>query len=111
MQKAWFSLLVAGSLEVVWACFLHLSRGFSELVPTVLTILFCSICFYFLEKAIQVLGTGISYAVFTGMGTVGTAIVGVMFLGDEMKIMQVIAITLILVAIVGLKTAESIEEG
>jgi quaternary ammonium compound-resistance protein SugE len=99
----WVFLGVAGLLEIAWAIGLKYTEGWSKLVPSLITAVLMIASFYFLSLALRTLPIGTAYAVWTGIGTVGAAILG-MFLFDEPRdIVRVICILLIIAGIAGLK--------
>ena len=99
----WIYLFIAGLLEIAWAIGLKYTEGWSRLWPSVITAAFMIASFYFLSLAVKTLPIGTAYAVWTGIGTVGAAILG-MFLFDEPRdIMRVLCIGLIIAGIAGLK--------
>lgn len=99
----WFYLIVAGIFEVEWAVGLKYSKGFTKLVPSMFTIVGMVASFYFLSLALKSLPLSTSYAIWTGIGTVGTVILGVVLFKESFNIMSVICIILIVSGIVGLK--------
>ncbi|MFS7401695.1 DMT family transporter [Carnobacterium maltaromaticum] len=102
----WIYLIAAGICEIIWAYFLDASYGFSKLIPSIIAIVFIVISFVFLEKAMKKLGVGVAYAAFTGIGTAGTAIMGMLFLGESVSLLKITALSLLLVGILGLKLSE-----
>jgi quaternary ammonium compound-resistance protein SugE len=100
---AWLYLFIAGLFEVSWAISLKYTLGWTRLVPSILTIVLMIASFYFLSIAIKVLPIGTSYAVWTGIGTVGTAIFGIIILKEQFDILKLFCILLIISGIVGLK--------
>ena len=99
----WFYLGIAGLLEIAWAIGLKYTEGWTKLVPSIITAVLMIASFYFLSLAVKTLPIGTAYAVWTGIGTVGAAILG-MFLFDEPRdAVRVICILLIIAGIVGLK--------
>lgn len=100
---AWFYLVLAGAFEVEWAIGLKYSQGFTKLVPSVLTILGMIASFYFLSLSLKNLPLGTAYAIWTGIGTIGTTILGVILFKEPIDIMRIICILLIVSGIVGLK--------
>ena len=74
-NTAWILLVVSGLMEIVWAYTMKLSHGFTVLLPSVITIAILIISFFLLAKAVNTLGIGLSYAVFTGIGVVGTTFI------------------------------------
>jgi quaternary ammonium compound-resistance protein SugE len=102
---AWPALVLAGLLEVVWALGLKYSHGFTKLVPSVVTILGAIASFWLLSYAMKTLPVGTAYAVWVGIGTVGTAILAVAMLGEPVNAVRIGGIGLIVAGIVALKLA------
>jgi quaternary ammonium compound-resistance protein SugE len=100
---AWLYLLVAGLLEIGWALGLKQTEGFTRLWPSVLTALSMVASLGMLGLALNVLPLGTAYAVWTGIGTVGTAILGILLYGEPATAARLACIGLILAGIVGLK--------
>jgi quaternary ammonium compound-resistance protein SugE len=100
---SWLILLVAGRLEVVWAVGLKYTEGFTKLVPSAITLVAMAASVLLLGIAMRHLPLGTAYAVWTGIGTVGTAIVGMLLLGEPAGAMRLACIGLIVLGIVGLK--------
>ena len=98
----WFFLLVAGLLEVVWAVALKYSDGFSKLWPSVLFGASAWLSFACLSLALRTLPMGTAYAVWTGIGAVGIAIVGIVWLGEPANALRLACIGLIVLGIIGL---------
>lgn len=103
----WIFLLVAGGFEVFWALGLKYSLGFTRLMPSVFTVLGMIASFYFLSLALKSLPLGTSYAIWTGIGTVGTVILGIFLFKEPVNLTRVIFIGLIIIGIVGLKISSS----
>lgn len=101
--SAWLSLLVAGAMETGWAIGLKYTEGFSRLVPSVLTIALMAGSFYFLSKSLATLPVGTAYAVWTGIGAVGTVILGMVLFGESRDLLRILCLLLIISGIVGLK--------
>ncbi|MFD2367187.1 quaternary ammonium compound efflux SMR transporter SugE [Pseudoduganella sp. GCM10020061] len=99
----WLILLVAGLLEVVWAVGLKYTEGFTKLVPSAITLVAMAASVLLLGIAMRNLPLGTAYAVWTGIGTVGTAIVGMLLLGEPAGALRLGCIALIVLGIVGLK--------
>ena len=103
----WIYLGIAGLLEIAWAIGLKYTEGWTKLVPSIVTAILMIASFYFLSLAVKTLPIGTAYAVWTGIGTVGAAILG-MFLFDEPRdAVRVICILLIIAGIAGLKITSS----
>ena len=100
---AWVYLLIAGVLEMAWAVGLKYTDGWTKLGPSVFTAVAMAASFYFLSAALKVLPVGTAYAVWTGVGAVGVAVIGIMFLGEPGSPLRVASIMLIVAGIVGLK--------
>lgn len=99
----WIYLLIAGLFEVTWAVGLKLSQGFTNLTISILTILGMIASFYFLAIALKNIPLGTAYAIWTGIGTVGTVIFGSLLFKDSLNTMQVVCIVMIISGITGLK--------
>ncbi len=100
---AWFLLFIAGLMEIGWAIGLKYTEGFTRLVPSVLTLAAMLISIILLGLALKTLPVGTAYAVWTGIGAVGTAILGIVLLGDPATAARLGSIGLIVAGIVGLK--------
>ena len=100
---SWTILFLAGIFEIFWAVGLKYSDGFTKLFPTIFTIVTMIISFYLLSLALKALPIGTAYAVWVGIGTIGTVIAGIMLFGESMTLIRVISILFILIGIVGLK--------
>lgn len=103
MTKAWTLLLIAGLLEIGWAVGLKYTHGFSRLVPSILTIASMIASMVMLAFALKQIPVGTGYAVWTGIGAVGTAILGIVLFGESTSAIRLASIFLILTGIVGLK--------
>jgi quaternary ammonium compound-resistance protein SugE len=100
---AWIVLFVAGLLEVGWAIGLKYTEGFTRLVPSVLTLIAMTASILLLGLALKTLPIGTAYAVWTGIGAVGTAVLGIVLFGDPATVARLGCIGLIVAGIVGLK--------
>ena len=100
---AWVYLVIAGLFEMGWAIGLKYTDGFTRLVPTALTIAAMIISVLLLGLALRDLPVGTGYAVWTGIGTVGTALLGMYLFGDPATAARLASIGLIVAGIVGLK--------
>ena len=100
---AWFLLVIAGLLEVGWAIGLKYTVGFTRVVPSVLTITAMVASMGLLGLAIRTLPLGTAYAVWTGIGTVGSVILGIVLFGEPATVVRIFCILLIVAGIVGLK--------
>jgi quaternary ammonium compound-resistance protein SugE len=99
----WILLLIAGLLEVGWAIGLKYTEGFTRLVPSVLTLAAMGGSFFLLAVAMKSLPVGTSYAVWVGVGAVGTAVLGMVLLGEPASTGRLVSLALIIAGIVGLK--------
>lgn len=104
---SWIYLVIAGLLEVAWAIGLKYTEGWTRLYPSLITAALMVASFYFLSLAIKVLPIGTAYAVWTGIGTVATAILGVTIFGESREVSKLICILLIVTGIVGLKISST----
>jgi quaternary ammonium compound-resistance protein SugE len=102
---AWFLLFLAGLFEIGWAIGLKFTDGFSRPLPTTLTLLSMVASVVLLGLAVKTLPIGTAYAVWTGIGTVGTVILGICLLGDAATATRLVCIGLIVAGIAGLKLA------
>ena len=99
----WTLLLLAGLFEVGWAVGLKYTVGFTRLVPSVLTVLAMAVSLYLLGRALREIPVGTGYAVWTGVGAVGTALVGIVLLGEPRDLARLACLALIVLGIAGLK--------
>ena len=104
---AWIWLLIAGAFEVVWAVGLKYTEGFSRLWPSVVTIGSMVVSFVFLAQALKSIPLGIAYAVWTGIGVVGTALLGIVLFEESRDVFRLLCILVIVVGIAGLKLSSS----
>lgn len=100
---AWTILFIAGLMEVGWAIGLKYTEGFSRLVPSVLTLASMTASVVLLGIALKTIPVGTGYAVWTGIGSVGTAILGIYLFGDPATAARLACIGLIVTGIIGLK--------
>ena len=100
---AWVYLLVAGLFEIGWAIGLKYTEGFSRLVPSLWTVAAMALSFIFLSLALKALPVGTAYAVWTGIGAIGTVILGIYLFDEPATAMRLGCIGLILSGIIGLK--------
>ncbi|MEG2075589.1 MAG: quaternary ammonium compound efflux SMR transporter SugE [Victivallaceae bacterium] len=99
----WIFLLIAGLLEVVWAISMKHSQCFTKLYPSIITIVAMAGSVFLLALAMRSLPLGTSYAIWTGIGAVGSVLVGILFLGESAALPKIICLGLIMAGIVGLK--------
>ncbi|MCO5082201.1 MAG: quaternary ammonium compound efflux SMR transporter SugE [Rhizobiaceae bacterium] len=100
---SWIFLFFAGLFEIGWAIGLKYTDGFSRPVPTILTLASMIVSLGLLGLALKTLPVGTAYAVWTGIGTVGTALLGILLLGEPATALRLACIALIVCGIVGLK--------
>jgi quaternary ammonium compound-resistance protein SugE len=103
----WFSLAIAGAFEIVWAVGLKYTDGLSRLWPSVFTLVAMGISLYFLAQAIKIIPLGTAYAIWTGIGAAGIAILGMLLFAESTQPIRLICIALIIGGIVGLKLTSS----
>ncbi|MGD6849968.1 multidrug efflux SMR transporter [Rossellomorea aquimaris] len=106
----WIYVIIGGILEIGWATGLSLSEGFTKPVPSIVTAVLILISFYFFSNSMKLLPIGTAYAVFTGIGAAGTAVVGMVFLNDGISILKVAFITLLIFGVIGLKMSDKEEQ-
>lgn len=99
----WIFLSLAGILEIIWAVGLKYSHGFTKPIPTVITIVTMIASFILLAQALKSIPVGTGYAIWTGIGAVGTAIAGIVLFGESRDTLRLICISMIVAGIVGLK--------
>jgi quaternary ammonium compound-resistance protein SugE len=104
-SMAWFLLCVAGVFETAWAVGLKYSDGFSRLVPSVLTVAAMAASIVLLSIALKSLPVGTAYAVWTGIGAAGTAVLGMYLFQEPATVLRLASIALVIAGIAGLKLA------
>ena len=108
---AWFWLTLAGLLEVVWAIGLKYTEGFSRPLPSVITGAAMIASLYFLALAVRTIPIGTGYAVWTGIGAVGVAILGIILFNESRDLLRIGSILLIVAGIAGLKLVSTCRPG
>jgi quaternary ammonium compound-resistance protein SugE len=103
----WLHLIIAGLLEVAWAVGLKQTAGWTRLWPSLITVALMIASFFFLSLALRTLPLGTSYAIWTGIGAVGTALIGIFIFDEPRTAARLVCILLIVAGIVGLKLASS----
>lgn len=101
-MNAWLTLLIAGLFEIGWAIGLEYSDGFTNLLPSVVTVISLVVSMLLLARAVQSLPIGTAYAVWTGIGAVGAATLGILLFDEPSSVARVGFISLIVVGVVGL---------
>ncbi len=104
---AWVYLLIAGLVEIGWAVTLKYTEGFTRLWPSLVFLLTGGANFFLLSLSLRTLPVGTAYAVWTGIGAAGTAIVGILFLEESADLLRVVSIFLIVAGVMGLRLASS----
>ncbi len=99
----WILLIIAGLLEVGWAIGLKYSEGFTRLWPSVFTVVTMALSVFLLAVAMRSLPVGTAYAVWTGIGVVGTVILGIVLFGESASLARLACVGLIIAGIAGLK--------
>jgi quaternary ammonium compound-resistance protein SugE len=100
---SWLLLFIAGLLEIVWSVSMKASAGFTRHHFTALTLVAAWLSFWLLGLAMRTLPVGTAYAVWTGIGAVGAALLGIVLFGEALTLLRVVCICLIVVGILGLK--------
>lgn len=100
---AWIYLLIAGLLEMGWAVGLKYTHGFSQLVPSILTLVSMAASFLFLSLALRDLPISMAYAIWTGIGIVGTVIAGLILFQESLTNWQTLSLVLIVAGLIGLR--------
>lgn len=99
----WIMLILAGIFEVTWACAMKYSDGFSQIIPSVVTVVGYIASAVFLSLALKNLPLDTAYAMWTGFGIVGTSVLGIFLFQERLSLPQIVCVLLIVVGIVGLK--------
>ena len=100
---AWFLLLLAGLFEIVWAVGLKYTEGFTRLVPSLVTVAAMVVSMVLLGLSVRTLPIGTAYAIWTGIGAVGTVVMGIFLFGESASALRLACVVLIVAGIVGLK--------
>jgi quaternary ammonium compound-resistance protein SugE len=100
---AWVYLLIAGIFEISWAIGMKYTHGFTRFWPVVFTLVSMFLSVYLLSLATKTIPMGTAYAVWTGIGIVGTSVLGIFLFNEPVEVLRIVFIVMILVAIVGLK--------
>lgn len=100
---AWVSLIVAGIFEMFWATMMKLSEGFSKLNYSLLTIIGMIASFYFLAKSLHSLPLSLAYPIWTGIGAVGSILIGFFLFKDQLSIVTSFFVLLLVIGIIGIK--------
>jgi len=103
LSLQWVYLFTAGLFEIIWAISLKFSESFTKLTPSIICIVTMGLSFYFLSLALNHLPLGTAYAIWTGIGVLGTAVVGICLFNEPKDLLRLFFLTLILFGIFGLK--------
>jgi quaternary ammonium compound-resistance protein SugE len=103
----WVYLFVAGVFEIGFALGLKYSEGFTRLWPTLGMVAAGALSFYLLSVSMKSLPVGTAYAVWTGIGAAGTAVLGILFLGESTSLFRILSILLVVVGVVGLRISST----
>lgn len=103
----WFYLILAGFFEVGWAIGLKFSDGFTKIIPSIFTVVTMAASLYFLSLSLKTLPLSSSYAIWTGIGTIGTVILGIIIFKEPISVVRIVCVLLIVAGIVGLKLVSS----
>jgi quaternary ammonium compound-resistance protein SugE len=104
---AWIVLILAGIFEIVWAYSMKLSEGFTRLTPSIITIVFMVLSFALLAYAMRTLPLGTAYTTWTGIGAVGSFLIGIWVLGEPATALRMLAAVLIISGLVLMKVSSS----
>ena len=104
---AWAILILAGIFEVIWAYSMKLSDGFTKLTPSVVTIIFMILSVVLLSISMKTLPLGIAYTIWTGIGAIGSFVIGIIILNEPMTAMRMIAAVLIVSGLVLMKLSSN----
>ena len=102
-NMVWFMLVIAGLFEVVWAIGLKYTDGFTRLIPSVISVVAMVLSVGLLGLAMKTLPIGTAYAVWVGIGVIGTALLGMLVFGESVSLLKIVSLALIVLGIVGLK--------
>ena len=103
----WLFLVTAGLLEIGWAIGLKYTNGFTRLWPTAATFATMTVSFYLLSLSLKAIPMGTAYAVWTGIGAAGTAVVGMIYLGEPREVARIVCLVMIVAGTAGLKLFSS----
>ena len=99
----WTFLAIASCFEVMWAVGLKFTHGFTKVGPSVFTLITVTVSFFFLSQAVRFIPIGTAYAVWTGIGSVGTALFGILLFNEPANVLRILCILLVVAGILGLK--------
>jgi quaternary ammonium compound-resistance protein SugE len=102
-RMAWLVLLLAGVVEVGWAVGLKYTEGFTRVIPSIMTVAAMALSLFLLGVAVRTLPVGTAYAVWTGIGTVGTVLLGIVLFGEPAELPRLLFVAMVVVGVIGLK--------
>jgi quaternary ammonium compound-resistance protein SugE len=103
MLSPWTCIIIAGVFEIMMASFLKLSDGFKNISASCLMLVSLGLSFYFLSLALKEIPLGSAYAIWTGIGAIGTFLLSILFFGELISLIQAVFLLLIIIGIMGLK--------
>ncbi|WP_202080490.1 DMT family transporter [Caldalkalibacillus salinus] len=103
----WIYIIIGGVFEIGWVVGLKLSEGFTQFIPSIITAILIMVSLWAIAKAMNFLPMGTVYTAFTGIGTVGTSIIGMMYFEEPVEWLRLLFLTLLIIGIIGLKGASS----
>jgi quaternary ammonium compound-resistance protein SugE len=106
-QLAWALIFVSGALEIAFASSVQLSAGFTRWLPSFLALIFGALSVYIMSLSLKVIPIGTAYAVWGGIGAVGTVVVGMLVFGESASMLRLLCIALIVVGVIGLQLTGS----
>ena len=104
---AWAILILAGVFEIIWAYSMKMSEGFTKLTPSIVTIVFMILSVVLLSVSMRSLPLGTAYTVWTGIGAIGSFVVGILILNEPMTAMRIIAAVLIVSGLILMKLSSN----
>ncbi len=104
---SWLLLFAAGIAEIAFALSLKYNQGFTKLWPSIATMISGALSFYLLMLALKTLPVGTAYAVWTGIGAVGVAILGILFYKESTDTLRLISIALVIIGVIGLRVTHT----
>ena len=106
---AWIYLIASGLSEIVWAITIKESHGFTQPLPSIITIIFLVISFYLFSKTLRDMPVGTAYAIFTGIGAVGAVFAGIWLYHESLSFGKLFFLTILIIGMVGLKLSDKKE--
>lgn len=103
MSKSWFYVVFGGFLEIFWVLSLKLSHNFTVFPYSLITVVLVIVSFYLFSKGMELLPSGVAYTVYTGIGAVGTIILGILFLHESISLPKILFSIILIIGILGLK--------